>query len=102
MDLPARSVLESANPACLHGGDNQPETGNRHGEWVDVHAPHAVERLLRRLDLVALDLAPLPKQPGEAAEQEVPRAARRVNHPHRVEAELVEGGGERPVEDEFL
>ena len=42
------------------------------------------------------------KEPGEAAEQEVPRAARRVDQPHLLQAELVDGRVEGPVENELL
>ena len=47
-------------------------------------------------------LTPQVEQPGEPAEQEVPRAAGRVDHPHLLQPELVDGRRERPVEDELL
>src|SRR5262249_5212067 len=90
------------DPTGLYRSNDQSESGNRHGERVDIYTPHAVQRLLSRLDLVGLDLSPLPKQPGEAAEQEVPRAAGRADQPHLLQPEPVEGRGERPVEDELF
>ena len=45
---------------------------------------------------------PLVEQAGEPAEQEVARAAGRVDHPDLAEAELADRRVERPVEDELL
>src|SRR5262249_44417885 len=72
------------------------------GKRVDVNTPDAIERLLSRLDLVALPLGPLVEEPGEGPEQEVTRAAGRVDQPDLLQPELVEGRRERPVKDELL
>ena len=45
---------------------------------------------------------PLGEQAGEPAEQEVARAAGRIDHPDLAEAELPDRGVERPVQDERL
>ena len=52
VDLPAGGLLQPLDAAGLHGGDDQPEPSDRHGERVDVHAPDAVECLLGGDDLV--------------------------------------------------
>jgi hypothetical protein len=40
------------------------------------------------------------EQAGEPAEQELARAAGRVDHPNLAEAELADRGVERPLQDE--
>ena len=45
---------------------------------------------------------PQPEQPPERPQQEVARAAGRVDQPDRLQAELVQGRRQRAVEDELL
>src|SRR6185437_10169290 len=104
MSLPAwcMAPLQVLDAARLDRRHDQAESGDGHGERVDVHAPDAIERLLGGDDFVVLPLHPQAEEPGEGTEQEVPRAACRVDQPHLLQAELVDGRVEGPVENELL
>ena len=78
--------------------------GDCSGEGIQVDAGHLFENAARPLARVRARLVPRPEgiQPPKRAEQEVPRAAGRIDQAHFPEAELLDGRIERTVEDELL
>ena len=95
---------EPVDTAGLQRGYDQPEASDPGGVRVDVHTGELLE------DPVDEDLhigagfqhLPAPQQPVERTEQEVPRAAGRVDQPHRCEPELLDCWVEGAVENELL
>jgi hypothetical protein len=101
---PSERSLEVDNLASVHRRDNQPESRDGHGIGVDVDPARGIERPLGQDGRVGRGLAfvPLVEQPPERAEDQVARAAGRVDRPDRLQAELVEGGREGVVQQEPL
>jgi hypothetical protein len=104
VELEVRRFGQPGFTAGLERGDQQTEARDGDGEGVEVDAVDAVQRPLHGIALVAagIVLLPLIEQAGKAAEQEVPRAAGRVDQPDFLVAELGDGRGQRAVEDEFF
>ena len=100
----AGASSRDVRPARLQRGDGQPEPGDGDGERVEVDAVDRVQRLLDPgLELQAgRVLVPAVEQPVERAEQEVARAAGRVDQPEALERPIVQRRFQRPVEDELL
>src|SRR5690606_9689008 len=82
----------------------QAEASDLHGEWIDVHTIHTVQRLLREIRQIASRLLLRPKieQSSKRAKQEVTRAARRIDEPHVFVTEGGDCGIQCAIEDEFL
>ena len=98
-------LVQFLDATGLHRSQEEAETSDRNGERVDVHAEDAIERILGRDDGVVdvlLRLHPLVEQAVECPEQEVPGTTGGVDQAQVLQPELVEGVGERSVEDELL
>ncbi len=92
---------EARRPQCR---DEEAEARNCGGVGVEVDAVDRVERRLRRLCRGKAGTVRLPEgeEPREGAEEEVAAAAGGVDEADLFGADLLEGGGERPVEEELF
>ena len=99
-----RCPFERGQAAGFEGGDDEAEPGDRHRERVEVHAVDRVERPLHPGLHVQprRPFRPAFVEPGERAEQEVARAAGRVDEPDPLQRALVQGRLQGLVEDELL
>ena len=103
-ELEGGRVGETPHLGRAERSDAHAEAGDRGGEGIEVDARHLFENAARPLARVRARLVPRPQgiQPPERAQQEVPRAAGRIDQAHFPEAELLDCGRERAVEDELL
>ena len=104
VDLERGCVGEPVHAGRTEGGDAQAEAGYRDRERVQVDPRHLIENTTRPLARVGTGLVLRPEgiEALESTEQEVSRAAGGVDQAHVAEAELLDGGIERAVEDELL
>ena len=103
-ELEGGCVGETTHVGRAERGDAQAEAGDCGGEGIQVDARHLFENAARPLARVRARLVPRPQriQAPKRAEQEVSRSAGRIDQAHFPEAELLDCGRERAIEDELL
>ena len=99
-----RRLDQPADVTGVDRGHQEPEPGDRRREGVQVHPRHPVQHVLHQGPHAVS--RPVPsrelEQPPEGPQEEVARAAGRVDHGHRPVPEGLDGRGQRQVEDELL
>src|SRR5262249_23675253 len=85
------SIAQSGNPACLQRGDQEPELGDGYGKGIEIYTVDRIEGEANSLVAVAARglIFPLREYPAESAENEVARAAGRIDHLNVFVAELL-------------
>ena len=104
MDAKIGRSSQPRNAGNTQRRDKQPEPRDLGRERIEIDARHRTQRVLRlrgrrQLRRIAL---PLRKQAFEPAQQKMAGATGRIDHPHRLVAELGNGGIERARKNPFF